>query len=190
VRAGPARLGPVRLVTVDGPAGSGKSTFAGRLAAELRAAGSVVEEVATDDLLDGWVDLDSFWPRLESGVLVPLAAGRPGGYRSYDWDAGRFRRQRTPVAVPDVLIVEGVTSTRAVGPGRTTVAIRIFAPRDLRLSRGIARDGERLLPQWLHWMRAEDDYMAQDPPGADDVLVDGASTFPHDARREYVEAGG
>ena len=37
LRGSPARLGTVRLVCVDGPAGSGKTTFAGRLA-ELLAA--------------------------------------------------------------------------------------------------------------------------------------------------------
>ena len=71
--AAPPRLGPVRLVAVDGFAGSGKTTFAGRLAEALGA-----QVLHTDDLLEGWVDTVSFWPRLEEWVLAPLRAGRPG----------------------------------------------------------------------------------------------------------------
>ncbi|MBJ7451459.1 MAG: uridine kinase, partial [Blastococcus sp.] len=48
--AGP-RLGGTRLVCVDGPAGSGKTTFAGRLAAAL---GDDAELVHMDDLYAGW----------------------------------------------------------------------------------------------------------------------------------------
>ena len=58
VWAGAARLGPVRLVAVDGPAGSGKTTFAGRLVKALQAGGATVAEIHTDDLLEGWTDLE------------------------------------------------------------------------------------------------------------------------------------
>ena len=71
----PARLGPVRFVAVDGPSGAGKTTFAGRLAGALIRAGRRVEVVHTDDLLDGWEDQFTFWPRLACGVLEPLARG-------------------------------------------------------------------------------------------------------------------
>ncbi|MBV9722889.1 MAG: (d)CMP kinase, partial [Mycobacterium sp.] len=40
VLAGPARLGGVRLVAVDGPSGAGKTTVAARLGRELAAAGA------------------------------------------------------------------------------------------------------------------------------------------------------
>src|SRR6202035_841918 len=81
ILATPARLGPVRLVAVDGPAGAGESTFAGPLAGALRAAGAMAGEIHTEDLLDGWADIVGFWPRLDSGVLEPLRTGRPGSYR-------------------------------------------------------------------------------------------------------------
>src|SRR4051812_7477988 len=85
IMGSPARLGPVRLVAVDGFAGSGKTTFADRLARELTAG-----VLHTDDFLAGWTDLAGFWPRLEAGVLEPLRHGRPGRYRRYDWLHERF----------------------------------------------------------------------------------------------------
>ena len=92
--------------------------------------------------------------------------------------------------MPEILIVEGVASSLAAVRDRLTLAVRVLAPDDLRLARGMARDGVALLPQWLRWQRAEAEHFAGAAPGPDDVLVDGAPTLPHDADREYVEAGG
>lgn len=183
----PAHLGRVRLVAIDGTAGSGKSTFARRLAAALRDARASTTELHTDDLLDGWTDLVAFWPRLEAGVLAPLAAGWPGSFHAYDWNTGRFRQEATSVPVSDVLLIEGVTSARAAVRKRLSLAVYLVAPRAVCLARGLARDGEALRPQWLHWMAAEEAYFAGEPndPGA--VFVDGAPTVPHDQEQEYVE---
>ena len=90
IQSRPARLGTVRLVAVDGPSGAGKTTFAERLAAALREGDTRVAVVHTDDLLDGWADQFTFWPRLESGVLRPLARGVEGRHPVYDWARGSF----------------------------------------------------------------------------------------------------
>ena len=100
-------MGATRLVAVDGPAGAGKSTFAGRLARVVRQAGATVAEIHTDDLLEGWTDLVSFWPRLEEWILAPLRRGEPGAYRAYDWNQGRFGADWRPVPVPDVCVWKG-----------------------------------------------------------------------------------
>src|SRR4051812_31039352 len=86
---GGGRLGPVRAVAVDGPAGAGKTTFADRLADAIRATGMQVAEIHTDDLLDGWSDAITYWPRLADWVLDPLRRGETASYRRYDWVARR-----------------------------------------------------------------------------------------------------
>ena len=186
VRARPARLGPVRLVAVDGPAGSGKTTFAERLAGELGA-----PVVHLDDLLEGWTDLRSMWPRLEKWVLAPLRRGDDAAYRTYDWHAGEFRTQWTAVPVPDVLILEGVGAARAEMAPDLTLAVFLTADRELRLARGIERDGEALRAEWLRWLAAEDVHFAGDRTvDRADLLVDGAPAVPHDPAREFVVKGG
>jgi len=212
-------LGPVRLVAVDGPAGSGKTTFAGRLAAALRDAGSatasptavataaggsvaslapdgsvaslagggLVAEIHTDDLLEGWTDILNYWPRLEEWILGPLSRGEPGRYRRYDWVAGRFADDWLDVPVPDVLLVEGVASARAAIRPRLTLAALVTAGPDVRLARGIARDGEALREHWERWMLDEDRHFAADDTAVGaHVVVDGAPTVPHDPAREFV----
>jgi uridine kinase len=178
VLAGPARLGAVRLVCVDGPAGSGKTTFAGRLTDAL---GDDAGLVHLEDLYAGWT-LTGAAARLSAGVLRPLAEGRPGSYSRYDWAAGRFSDQPVPVAVPRVLVVEGCgSSPRALDPW-TTLRIWVEAPARLRLSRGLARDGEDLAAHWRRWQESEARHFATDDTRARaDLLVDGAAPCPDGA---------
>jgi uridine kinase len=182
----PARLGRVRLVAVDGTSGSGKTTFASRLAAALERRGYRVETVRTDDLLDGWADQFTFWPRLEHGVLEPLARGEPGRYQIYDWIGKRFGGTMY-VPVPDVLIVEGATSARAEAQPWLSLSVLLVADRDLRLQRALARDGPDIEVPLRRWMAAEDDYFATaDTAGRVDRLVDGVARVGHDPEEEYV----
>lgn len=173
VLAGPARLGPVRLVAVDGPAGAGKSTFAARLAAVLGTAGATVH---MDDLFAGWHDLPGCWPRVEEWVLAPLRAGRPGRMRRFDWPAGRFGDRWYDVPVTDVLVLEGVGSGRRAAAPDLSALVYVDAPWPVRLRRGLDRDGEALREEWLRWHEAEDAHLAAEGTRARaDVVVDGES---------------
>lgn len=181
------RLGGVRAVAVDGPAGSGKTTFARRLGTALRVEGASVTEIHTDDLLDGWVDMISFWPRLAAWVLRPLERGEPGAYRRYDWVLGRFDPQWHEVPVPDVLLVEGVTSARAQARPYLSLSVFVTAEREVCLARGLARDGEALRPQWLTWMDGEARHFAADATESQvDIRIDGSPSPAHDPERAFV----
>ena len=172
VRAAPARLGGVRLVGVDGPAGSGKTTFAGRLADAL---GTGTALVHLEDLYAGWT-LTGAPERLAAGVLRPLAEGAPGAYHRYDWAAGRFAADPTAVPVPAVLVVEGCGSCAAVLDRWTTLRIWIEAPPEMRLSRGLARDGAALEAHWRRWQRDEAAWFAADRTRERaEVVVDGVA---------------
>jgi hypothetical protein len=57
--------------------------------------------------------------------------------------------------------------------------IWIDCPRDVRLARGIARDGEGLREFWQRWMKAEDAYVESEQPQLHaDVIVSGANGAP------------
>lgn len=177
------RLGPTRLVAVDGPSGAGKSHFADRLS--VAAGGAPV--LRTDDLLDGWADQFSFWHRLEEWVLGPLRAGRPGGYRRYDWHRAEFGRERVMVPPAPLLILEGVSAARATTAADRAYAVFVTAPSALRRQRTIDRDGPAILPQLDIWRRAEfDHFEADDTANRVDLVVDGAPSIAHDSATEYV----
>jgi hypothetical protein len=172
---------------VDGPAGSGKTTFAARLANALRATGTTVAEVHTDDLLEGWTDIESFWPRLCEQILDPFSRGEPARYQRYDWVGCRFDEEWITVPVPDVLVLEGVSSARTAGDPLRSLGVFVYTDRVHRLARGIERDGEAMRPDWLRWMADEDKHFAAEAtPLRADLLVDGAPTVPHNPDHEYV----
>jgi uridine kinase len=173
VRAAAPRLGSTRLVCVDGPAGSGKTTLAGGLATELGA-----PVVHMDDLYAGWT-LTGAFARLAAGVLRPLAEGRAGSFHRYDWAAGRFADEPVAVPVPRVLVVEGCgSSPRSLDPW-TTLRVWLEAPAPLRLSRGLARDGADQAMYWCRWQEYEArHFAAEGTRDRADVRIDGASPVP------------
>ena len=167
---GPARLGGVRLVCIDGPAGSGKPTLAGQLVAAF---GRDAVLVPLDDLYAGCT-LTGARARLQAGGLRPLAEGRPGAYHRFDWSIRWFVPEPTVVPVPRVLLVEGCgSSPRALDPW-TTMRIWVEASADLRLARGLARDGAHLAPEWRRWQETEAaEFAREDTRARADLRLDG-----------------
>jgi uridine kinase len=193
VRATPARLGPVRLVAVDGPSGAGKTSFAGHLARALGGA----PVVHTDDLLDGWDDQFTFWGRLEEQVLDPLRHGRHARYVRYLWHRRRFGGAPITVEPTGTVLLEGVTAARAVIRPELSLAVFVTAPADLRLRRAQERhlpapgaeapDSVALRDYLERWRAAEDRHFATDATAAHaDLLVDGAVAPTHDPDGRYV----
>ena len=156
VLARPATNG-IRIVGVDGPSGSGKTTFARALAGT---AGAPL--VHCDDFV-AWHDFAGWWPRFSAEVLDPLLAGRDATYRIRDWEGDELgdslKDWRTTPYAP-LVVVEGVTCTRRASP--VTYAVWVEAPYDVRLARGIERDGEDHRDLWLRWMEEEAAFFAAD----------------------------
>jgi uridine kinase len=188
-RERPPNLGTVRLIAVDGPGGAGKSAFARRLAMALDGA----PVVHTDDLAAEDVQFD-WWSRLEAEVLGPLSSGEPARFRPTDWVRGGLQASPITVPVAPVVLLEGVSASRARLAARLSAAVWVDAPAEVRLERGLERDGEDARPQWKRWMREETAFFATDRPWARaDLLVDGAPDhrwYPHDPDQAFVARRG
>ncbi|PZE35745.1 hypothetical protein DEJ31_11365 [Curtobacterium sp. MCPF17_031] len=161
----------VRIVAVDGPSGSGKSTLAAPLAAHLDA-----PTIEIDDFVS-WVDFAGWWPRFEEQVLQPLLRGQDAVYQRRDWTGDEFGAglgEWRTVPWSPVVVVEGVTSTRAAGQAQLACRIWVEAPAEERLNRGVARDGEGHRGLWERWMREERKFFEQDQARARaDFVVSG-----------------
>lgn len=152
VRLAPPRLGSTRLVCVDGPAGSGKTTLADALGARLDDA----TVVHMDDVYRGWdTDFDEVHSRLRGQIVEPLQHGRPARYQRYDWAAERFDVW-VDVPVPAVLLLEGVASGSQILDPWRSLLVWVEVDRPERLRRGLDRDGPQVLHHWLTWMRHEE----------------------------------
>ncbi|MFE6776731.1 uridine kinase [Streptomyces sp. NPDC057702] len=172
LRALPPSLGPVRLVAVDGHAGSGKTTFAARLATALGGA----PVLHTDDLASHAALFD--WSaRLTEQVLRPLEHGRTAHYAVYDWHARHFAGRHALPPDP-VVIVEGVgAGRRALRPRLACLLWMELAERD-SWRRGRRRDGPEMAAFWKGWVPAERAHFAADPsrPYADALVLQRAAS--------------
>lgn len=157
--AQPPRLGPGRLLCIDGPAGSGKTTLAAAVEEPARAALGSVRMLHMDDVYEGWRGLGSAPQRLRNDVLEPLSFGRPGFYRRWDWEADDWAELHA-VRPVDLLIVEGVGSGSPELRDHCSTLVFVTAPLDVRLSRGLARDGEAARDNWTAWMADEQRHFA------------------------------
>jgi uridine kinase len=169
----PATLGGTRLLCVDGPAGSGKTTLAEALARAAGPGSALVLHM--DDLYEGWSGLGpELVARVDAGIVAPLRHGQAGAYRRYDWHRQGFA-ERHAVPPVDLLVLEGVGSGGAAYHDAVTLLVWVEAPRELRIQRGVARDGETVLPFWTAWMEDEDRHFATERTRERaDVIVDGS----------------
>lgn len=173
------------LVGIDGRGGSGKSTFARRLAAVSTDVTVVefddfyrpgreraVRAAAGDSELGGNFD----WRRLRDQVLQPLSVDEQGRYQRYDWPGDALAEWHT-VPVGGIAIVDGNYSTRSELFDLYDYTVWVEAPHDVRLERGVRRGGEDTRARWLtEWMPEEERYVrAEDPVARVHLVLDGCT---------------
>jgi len=167
VREPPGRM-RTRVIAVDGPGGAGKSSFAEHLAVALGGC----QIVHTDDFAS-WDNPIDWWPELIEKVLDPLARGEGGQFRRSAWTP-EMARELIEVVPAEFMLLEGVTASREAFRPYLTYTIWIEADRDVRLRRGLERDGEEARTRWETWIAEEDDYRARERPDVRaDLVVSG-----------------
>jgi uridine kinase len=151
-------------VGIGGRGGSGKSTLARSFVG--------AQVVGTDEFWDG---SDFELSRLRREVVDPLLRGEEARYRSFDWLARRTLDEERVVRPAGVVVIEGVCALHRSLRGAYDLRIWVEAPRDVRLARGVARDGEEARRTWEEiWMPSEDRYVERDDPvSAAHLIVDG-----------------
>lgn len=173
-------------VTIDGAGGAGKTTLAAELAGELESANVSVAVLHLDDF---WrpharrseaaalaaapgTDLDA--ARLHREALGPLMAGRSVRFQRYDWAANALA-DWVELPASSVVLLEGVMASSTQVGAHAALSVWVEAPRDVRLARGLARDGEASRERWeREWMPAEERYIAeQRPDRRADVTLEG-----------------
>ena len=170
--------GRTTLVAIDGLTCAGKSTLARQvadachdsviigvddfyrpLAAQERAA------LGPKEGYDRYFD----WERLLRDVLVPLGKRSTARYRRHDWVTDTLAEWHE-IEPRGVVIVEGVFSTRTELRPYFGVTVYVYASKEVRLGRLLARRYPDL--SWVdHWMAVEDWYLEQMRPTEQVALV-------------------
>jgi uridine kinase len=154
------------FVGIDGGAGAGKSMLARGIRDRLAA----VSILRTDHFFrplneypaarlaaEQLYELYFPWERMRDEALMTLRRGETASYQRYDWSADRLL-QWISVEPDEIVLVEGVYSSRPELRTMLDVVIFVDASRDERLRRILAR-GPNPLGDWMTpWMAAEDWY--------------------------------
>jgi hypothetical protein len=165
--ARPPTLGQGRLICIDGPAGSGKTTLAAELA-ELSGA----PVLHMDDMFEGWGGLPRITSQVET-LLLPLSRGRSGRYQRWDWPGNAWAETILVPPAP-LLVLEGVGSGAARVAELITVLGWVEVPYDLRMERGLERGGVGVAENWRQWAVDEQGLFARERTRERaDVVLDG-----------------
>jgi uridine kinase len=168
------------LIGIDGGGGAGKSTFA-ELLKEMDPDNVTVihmddfyktsdQRERQEHVIGGLWDCD----RIKNQVLIPLSNNQPTRYQIYDWDMDKVNDWHD-LPAGGVVVIEGCYSLIEGLNGFYHFKIWIETPHDLRLSRGVDRDGIEKRYLWEDlWMPAEDYYVnSQKPIELADLVIDG-----------------
>ncbi|WP_163529090.1 uridine kinase family protein [Halobacillus ihumii] len=166
------------LIGIDGCGGAGKSTLAEHMMT-ISEKGTVIH---MDDFylpssrrvhppdIGGHFD----WKRMRDQVLEPLFQKRSACYQRYDWDNDKLAEWHD-VPPFGVIVIEGCYATRDELRHFYDYTVWVDCPRELRLKRGLERDGEEALSFWLDWMEQEDRYQDNQRPRTKvDWVIDGS----------------
>ncbi|HDR7676496.1 AAA family ATPase [Bacillus wiedmannii] len=172
------------IIGIDGCGGAGKSTLANKIKSKF----STVTIVHMDDFYlpssqiinehptNQSIGADFDWKRLLQEVLDPISNGIEGCYKRYDWETDSLAETHTVPAI-GIVIIEGVYATRQELAEMYDLKIWVNCPRETRIKRGIARDGEIARDMWENnWMVAEDMYVESHKPHEfADYIIDGTN---------------
>ncbi len=157
------------MVGIDGLSGVGKSMVAN----------SIQESVPNTTV----VGMDDFyvpellradWDRVYEQVIAPLKNNSVGSYQCFDWDTKKLA-EWCDVKPKGVVIIEGVYALHRKLRGAYDYKVWVEAPYEVRLQRGLGRDGEGARSQWVNeWMPKEEEYKeSQKPHESADLIIDG-----------------
>jgi len=153
IEQSPPKCGESKLITIDGPAGSGKTTLASQIA---QAIGGEITVIHMDDLYNGWEraltgELTSL---LKNQLLPGVASGRNFHLPKFDWLIHKYDEPQLYHS-SSITIVEGVGSGQRIMRSSTSVAIWIEVSMELGLERVLERDGFEIEAQIKGFKRAE-----------------------------------
>ena len=154
--------GKKAVISIDGPAGSGKTTLSRALENYLTGKSVTCQTIHMDDLYNGWDD--ALTEALAKKLSLLIASHEEGSsltFSRYDWHAAHCL---DPVSLPPsrILILEGVGSSPRAIRDRISLSIWIECASDIGLERVLKREPLIDHGRMKQWQLREREYFAGD----------------------------
>jgi uridine kinase len=146
---------PSPIITIDGPAGAGKTTLAEHVARSFDSKIST-SVIHMDDLYNGWTDpfgkpfLDALHTITEAHL-----AGKACEIRKYDWYKGDYGPAVTH-SPTQLLVLEGVGSSTSHIRAFVSASIWIDIKPEDGLQRVLSRDGTSIENEMQQWLKTQE----------------------------------
>ena len=178
------KCGQTKIVVIDGPAGSGKTTLAKSLSALLENC----PIIHMDEIYEGWEN--ALTPKtstdLVDWVINPLLEDKSIEYIKYDWNLEQ-RIEKIVINNPKVIIIEGVGSSSSEISEHACLKLWIEVNEETGINRVLARDGRQIQEQMKKWQTQESKFFIENNSKENsDIWIDGDPVVKIDTSSQFV----
>lgn len=178
------KCGQTKIVVIDGPAGSGKTTLAKSLSGLLENC----PVIHMDEIYDGWENALSpkTFSDLTNWIIKPLLENKSIVFTKYDWHLEK-RNEKVVINLPKVLIIEGVGSSSSEISEHACLKLWIEVNKEIGISRVLTRDGLQIEEQMKKWQTQESKFFIENNSKENsDIWIDGDPVVKIDTSSQFV----
>jgi len=178
------KCGQTKIIVIDGPAGSGKTTLAKSLSGLLENC----PIIHMDEIYEGWENALS--PKtstdLVDWVINPLLEVKSIEYIKYEWNLEQ-RIEKVVINNPKVIIIEGVGSSVSEISEHACLKLWIEVNEETGINRVLARDGLQIQEQMKTWQSQESKFFIENNSKENsDIWIDGDPVVKIDTSSQFV----
>jgi len=184
IKSSSTKCGETKLICIDGPAGSGKTTLANSLSKYL----DNCPIVHMDEIYEGWEEALSQKTTndLYQWVIEPLLKKQLIEFFKFDWTISE-RNEKVVIRSHPYLIIEGVGSSVKKVSEHASLKIWIEVNQSLGIERVLKRDGQQIKDQMKNWQIQELNYFNENKTKENsNIWIDGSPEVNIDTSSQFV----
>jgi len=178
------KCGQTKIIVIDGPAGSGKTTLAKSLSGLLE----YCPIIHMDEIYEGWENALSpkTFKDLVEWIINPLLENNSIEYIKYDWNLEQ-RIEKVVINNSKVMIIEGVGSSSFEVSKHASLKLWIEVNKETGINRVLTRDGLHIQEQMKTWQSQESKFFIENnSKEKSDIWIDGDPVVKIDTSSQFV----